>query len=72
MEAFIATWVKASPPAPGHDHVRVAGEPELEMRARRAAGVPIDVNTGPTCRGRAPRWHGADRSPHFAVMARAA
>jgi hydroxycarboxylate dehydrogenase B len=44
MEAFI-TWVKQSPPAPGHDRVRISGEPELEMRARRAAGIPIDVNT---------------------------
>ena len=44
LEAFV-DWVKLSPPAPDHDRVRIAGEPELEMRARRAAGVPIDVNT---------------------------
>jgi uncharacterized oxidoreductase len=44
LEAFLA-WVKQSPPAPGFDRVRISGEPELEMRARRAAGVPIDVNT---------------------------
>ncbi len=44
MEAFIA-WVKESPVAPGYDKVRISGEPELEMRARRAHGVPIDVNT---------------------------
>jgi len=44
MEAFLA-WVKESPVAPGFDRVRISGEPELEMRARRAAGVPIDVNT---------------------------
>ncbi|MBL8383962.1 MAG: malate/lactate/ureidoglycolate dehydrogenase [Burkholderiales bacterium] len=44
MEAFI-DWVRASPAAPGFDRVRIAGEPELEMRAHRAAGIPIDVNT---------------------------
>ena len=44
MEAFLA-WLEASPPAPGFDRVRIAGEPEREMRARRAAGVPIDGNT---------------------------
>jgi uncharacterized oxidoreductase len=44
MEAFI-DWVRASPAAPGFDRVRIAGEPELEMRARRAKGIPIDVNT---------------------------
>lgn len=44
MEAFIA-WVRESPVAPGFDRVRIAGEPELEMRARRAGGIPIDVNT---------------------------
>lgn len=72
MEAFIA-WVKASPPAPGHDHVRVAGEPELEMRARRAAGVPIDVNTWADLQEAARRaGMGAGQVAHFAVMARAA
>ncbi len=45
MNAFI-DWVKASPPAPGVDHVRVAGEPEREYRAERLAnGVPVDENT---------------------------
>jgi uncharacterized oxidoreductase len=44
MEAFIA-WVRQSPTAPGYDKVRISGEPELEMRARRGAGIPIDVNT---------------------------
>ena len=44
MEAFIA-WVRQSPVAPGNDRVRISGEPELEQRARRANGVPIDVNT---------------------------
>jgi len=44
MEAFIA-WVKESPVAPGHDKVRVSGEPEIEMRAKRGHGIPIDVNT---------------------------
>ena len=44
MEAFIA-WVKQSPPAPGYDKVRISGEPELEMRALRRDGIPVDVNT---------------------------
>ncbi len=44
MEAFI-DWVRASPAAPGFDRVRIAGEPELEMRARRGNGIAIDVNT---------------------------
>jgi uncharacterized oxidoreductase len=44
MEAFLS-WVKQSPVAPGYDKVRISGEPELETRAKRAAGVPIDINT---------------------------
>ena len=44
MEAFIA-WVRQSPAAPGYDKVRISGEPELEMRALRGDGIPIDVNT---------------------------
>ena len=44
MEAFI-DWVRASPAAPGHQRVRIAGEPEREMRQRRSGGIPIDVNT---------------------------
>jgi uncharacterized oxidoreductase len=39
-------WVRASPPAPGFDRVRIAGEPERESRARREIeGVPIDAGT---------------------------
>ena len=39
-------WVKASPPQPGFDRVRVAGEPEREMRAHRLAhGIPVDDTT---------------------------
>ena len=42
MKAFI-DWVKASPPQPGFDKVRIAGEPEREMCARRMAeGIPVD------------------------------
>jgi uncharacterized oxidoreductase len=42
---FIA-WVKQSPPAPGVDRVRIAGDPEREMRARREReGIPVDANT---------------------------
>jgi uncharacterized oxidoreductase len=39
-------WVSASPPQPGTDRVRIAGEPERETRARRMAeGIPVDANT---------------------------
>ncbi|WP_280154676.1 malate/lactate/ureidoglycolate dehydrogenase [Piscinibacter sp. XHJ-5] len=39
-------WVKASRPQEGVDHVRVAGEPERETRAKRLAeGIPVDDNT---------------------------
>jgi len=45
MNAFL-DWVKASPPQPGVDQVRVAGEPERETRAERLAnGIPVDANT---------------------------
>ena len=45
MLAFL-DWVKAAPPQPGVDRVRVAGEPEREMRAKRMAeGIPVDDNT---------------------------
>jgi uncharacterized oxidoreductase len=39
-------WITASPVAEGFDRVRIAGEPEREMRAARlAAGIPIDRTT---------------------------
>jgi len=42
---FIA-WVKQSPPAPGTDRVRIAGDPERETRARREKdGISVDANT---------------------------
>lgn len=42
MQGFI-DWVKASPAQPGFDHVRIAGEPEREMRAKRLVeGIPVD------------------------------
>ncbi|MDH4095824.1 MAG: malate/lactate/ureidoglycolate dehydrogenase [Betaproteobacteria bacterium] len=42
---FIA-WVKQSPPAPGVDRVRIAGDPERETRARRERdGIAVDGNT---------------------------
>ena len=45
MQAFM-DWVKASPPQAGTGPVRVAGEPEREMRAKRLAeGIPVDANT---------------------------
>ena len=45
MTSFLE-WVKASPPQPGFDHVRLAGEPERETRARRTAeGIPVDETT---------------------------
>ncbi len=43
--AFIE-WVKQSPPAPGMDRVRIAGDPERETRARRQReGIAVDANT---------------------------
>ena len=39
-------WVRRSPPAPGFDRVRIAGEPEREMRAKRGReGIPVDAET---------------------------
>ena len=38
--------LRKSPVAPGFDKVRIAGEPEREMRAKREReGIPVDVNT---------------------------
>jgi uncharacterized oxidoreductase len=43
--AFV-TWVKQSPPAPGVDRVRIAGDPERETRARREKdGIAVDAAT---------------------------
>ena len=39
-------WLRKGRVAPGHDKVRIAGEPEREMRARREKeGIPVDDNT---------------------------
>lgn len=39
-------WLRKSRPAPGFDRVRIAGEPEREMRERRMRdGVPVDEAT---------------------------
>jgi hydroxycarboxylate dehydrogenase B len=39
-------WVKASPPMPGVDRVRMPGEPEEEHRVQRGRdGIPIDAAT---------------------------
>src|SRR4051812_5027790 len=39
-------WVRKSPPAPGFDRVRIAGEPERETRAKRSReGIPVDGET---------------------------
>jgi uncharacterized oxidoreductase len=44
-EAFLE-WVKASPPADPQAPVLLAGEPERNMRRRRAAdGIPVDAKT---------------------------
>jgi hydroxycarboxylate dehydrogenase B len=44
-KSFLA-WLRASRPAPGHDRVRMAGEPEREYRAKRERdGVPVDAET---------------------------
>ena len=43
--SFLA-WLRASRPAPGHDRVRIAGEPEREYRAKREReGIPVDEET---------------------------
>ena len=42
---FLA-WLRSSRPAPGHDRVRIAGEPEREYRAQREReGIPVDDET---------------------------
>ena len=39
-------WVRKSPLAPGFDRVRIAGEPEREMRTKREHdGIPVDDET---------------------------
>jgi len=39
-------WLRASRAAPGHDRVRIAGEPEREYRAKREReGIPVDDET---------------------------
>jgi hydroxycarboxylate dehydrogenase B len=39
-------WLRKSRPAPGFDHVRIAGEPERETRAKRSRdGIPVDDTT---------------------------
>ena len=44
-KSFLA-WLRASRPAPGHDRVRIAGEPERETRAKREReGIPVDDET---------------------------
>jgi uncharacterized oxidoreductase len=43
--SFLA-WLRSSRAAPGHDRVRIAGEPEREYRAKREReGVPVDDET---------------------------
>ncbi|MFN0092550.1 MAG: malate/lactate/ureidoglycolate dehydrogenase [Acidimicrobiales bacterium] len=44
-EAIVA-WATGSPPGEGFDKVRVAGEPEREIKQRRLAeGIPVDAVT---------------------------
>lgn len=39
----VKDWIRASPPAPDIDKVRIPGEPELENRAARStSGIPLD------------------------------
>jgi uncharacterized oxidoreductase len=39
-------WIRKSPPAPGFDRVRIAGEPERETKAKRVKeGIPVDDET---------------------------
>jgi len=52
-KSFLA-WLRASRPAPGHDRVRIAGEPEREYREKREReGVPVDEETWKEIRGAA-------------------
>jgi uncharacterized oxidoreductase len=45
VEGFVA-WHTASPPGPGVDKVKIAGEPEREWKKQRLAeGIPVDPNT---------------------------
>lgn len=45
MLSFI-DWVKASPPRPGFDRIRLPGDPENESRATRLEeGIPVDDTT---------------------------
>jgi hydroxycarboxylate dehydrogenase B len=54
-KSFLA-WLRASRPAPGHDHVRIAGEPEREVRAKRERdGIPVDDETWKEIRAAAAR-----------------
>ena len=44
-KSFLA-WLRSSRSAPGHDRVRIAGEPERETRAlRERDGIPVDDET---------------------------
>src|SRR5881392_146926 len=39
-------WLRQARPAPGFDRVRIAGEPERELKAKRSRdGIPVDENT---------------------------
>jgi len=45
VESFVA-WHTGSPPAPGVDKVKIAGEPERETKKKRLAeGIPVDPTT---------------------------
>jgi uncharacterized oxidoreductase len=45
IDAFTG-WVQSGPVAEGFDRVRLAGDPEREMKARRLAeGIPVDPTT---------------------------
>ncbi|WP_395687225.1 malate/lactate/ureidoglycolate dehydrogenase [Caenimonas koreensis] len=44
--AAFVDWLRQSPPAPGSDKVRIAGEPEREARAsREREGIAVDDST---------------------------
>ena len=46
MEAYGWPGTSLRRPAPGVDHVKIAGEPEREWKKQRLAeGVPVDPNT---------------------------
>lgn len=43
--AAFEDWVRSAPVAPGHDRIRMPGDPEREARSQREQAIEIDANT---------------------------